>query len=289
MGNLIDSLVFPVPQVSINAWNGLNCDVGGIKCELFTLHYVNDGGEACSSDYVECTPQDVNTSRLKTIVVCHGNGSDIFDMQMWYVELAHNLKVRVIGVEYIGYGPAKYRQQFSSGSSTFAQYRIMPSEQGCYKSLDAVMTQIEKDYGLAETYLLGHSLGTGVVVDYVAKHGTTNPIILISPYKSIARTQVDSIFVYGVDRFRTWYKLKYLKCPVKIFHGQMDDLIKWHHSRDIFAKLPDQSLKPTYYKTGTHDNMLSKIKFEEIGVVIGTNLPNVSTFDQSASSSNATN
>lgn len=269
MGNVIDKLMFPLPNTSQQAWDALNGTYHGVKCELKTVDYY-DGNRAGALDYLVCTPSYVlDETALKTLVVCHGNGSDISTMQLWYIQLAKQLNIRVVAVEYIGYGPAKYYDSYSYMSSSITTQRIAPSEQGCYRSLELVMHEVMIHYDLATTYLLGHSLGTGVVVDYAAKFGVTNPVILISPYKSIARTQLDSVWVWGIDRFLTWYKLDKLKCPVKIFHGLRDTLINTSHSRDIYKYLPDKSLQPTYYNDGTHNNMLGLIQPADIGEVIG--------------------
>jgi alpha-beta hydrolase superfamily lysophospholipase len=110
-------------------------------------------------------------------------------------------------------------------------------------------------------------LGTGIVVDYAAKHEWLHPIILISPYKSIGTVVFDnpssSIFVSPVDKFKTLDKLSELKCPVKIFHGKKDDVIDIKHAETIFENLPDQTLEPVWIQNADHNNILEKLLDKE--------------------------
>src|SRR5258705_194298 len=73
--------------------------------------------------------------------------------------------------------------------------------------------------------LIGQSLGTGIVIDYVSKNKWDSPIILISPYKSIISVVCDSSIVKPIDKFQSLKKIKSITCPVKIFHGKEDKTI----------------------------------------------------------------
>ena len=72
-------------------------------------------------------------------------------------------------------------------------------------------------YGIRESQitLIGQSLGTGIVVEYCKKTNWKNPIILLSPYKSIVRVQYDphwldiiaNSFIDNIDLFQNHRKI----------------------------------------------------------------------------------
>lgn len=116
--------------------------------------------------------------------------------------------------------------------------------------------------------MVGQSLGTGVCVDYCAKTGWVDPVILISPYKSLVRVIADSCISTAVDSsFNTIEKIPDLKCPVKILHGEQDTLINVSHGREIYDKLSDKTFDPVWFPTAGHNNILERITFEHIGTV----------------------
>ena len=108
--------------------------------------------------------------------------------------------------------------------------------------------------------LVGQSLGTGIVAEYVSKNEWTTPIVLISPYKTIASVVTDSSFKEMVDKFKTIKKLKHISCPVKIIHGQDDNIIHISHGQEIYNKLNEScKMKPLWIPSCGHNDILTKI------------------------------
>ncbi|AYV85024.1 MAG: hydrolase family protein [Satyrvirus sp.] len=188
-----------------------------------------------------------NNNPDKYIVFSHGNASDIYSMFYFMKDLSDKLGVGIIGYDYIGFGMSHDEK---------------PSERGCYDSMEAIMDYILNELYIDKKniYLLGQSLGTGIAIDYVFKHNWTNPIILVSPYKSICRVVADTSLVAPIDKFNTLKKLGSITCPVKIFHGDLDKVISITHGKEIYENLKNKTFDPVWFKNVGHNDILYKIE-----------------------------
>jgi len=134
----------------------------------------------------------------------------------------------------------------------------------CYQCLEDVI-KYYKTY-TENILLVGQSLGTGIVVDYVSKNQWTNPIILISPYKSIPKiiTDYDWIeYLICKNKFASYLKISNANCSIKIFHGISDELINHTHSLELYNLMPNKKFKPTLFNNCGHNDILNKISFNE--------------------------
>lgn len=186
-----------------------------------------------------------NMDKTKCIVFAHGNGCDIYTMYDFIRRLSRELDIDVLIFDYPGYGLARGQA---------------PTEQGCYDSIKQVVDYAKTKY--ADITLIGHSLGTGVVMDYAAKFDWKSPLILISPYKSMSRVLSDNSscsVVKSIDKFGTWYKLEKIVGPIKIFHGDADTLINISHAKDLFESLRHQGIEPTWLEGIGHNDILDTI------------------------------
>lgn len=198
-----------------------------------------------------CHLKPKNKKSKKYIVYSHGNAIDITEMRkiINFIIDDQNLDFNFILYDYIGYG--------------FSENKV-PNEELCYESLDAIITLLRKS-GIPEEdiYLMGQSLGTGVILDYVSKNNWSNPIILISPYKSIFSIISKYLGNIPGDRFKSISKIKNINCKVKIIHGLLDDLITINHSYDLLKELPNYlKFNPIWLKANHYD-IIYKIDFRE--------------------------
>jgi len=181
------------------------------------------------------------------IVFSHGNASDIYQMYNFCENLANMAKCNVIIYDYIGYGKL---------------YHHHPSEERCYISHEAVINYlIRSGINASNIYLVGQSLGTGIVVDYITKHRWTTPVLLISPYKSICSIVTDlSSMIQYIDKFNTINKISATICPIKIVHGVDDTLIKITHAYELYKNLPSKyRLTPVWYSDTGHNDILEQL------------------------------
>lgn len=206
------------------------------------------------------------TIPVKWIVWSHGNASSICQELSFLTNLSKVVNVGVIVYDYQGYG-------LSEGK---------PSEQNCYDDLDAVLKYINTAYGITEEdiTLVGHSLGTGVVVDYAAKHQWKNTIVLISPYKSMAKVVSEpsslspssaasvEFSMKPFDQFATVTKIGNLICPAKIYHGEDDKLIDISHAKELWLRLPEKTVMPTWFANTGHNNILERINLTDFQEII---------------------
>ncbi|XWV25031.1 alpha/beta hydrolase family protein [Tupanvirus deep ocean] len=182
----------------------------------------------------------------KCLVYCHGNRATIVNKMNYFKKLSNELGLYVITFDYLGYGISENER---------------PSEQGCYDSMEAVMEYVQYNLKIDKSniYLVGRSLGTGIVVDYVAKNDWNNPIMLISPYKNIITVVMDFWFFSWFNKFNTLKKIQNVKCPVKIIHGNKDNVIDISHSKIIAKKIPNKSFPPVWLDNVGHNKIFKMI------------------------------
>ena len=164
----------------------------------------------------------------------------------YFTYLADQLDISIFAYDYIGYGLSQ---------------NLKPREKLCYESFETVMYHLLYNLNINATdiCLVGHSLGTGIVVDYISKNNWVTPCILISPYKSICRIVADTCSMRLVDKFESIQKISTINCPIKIFHGKSDKLILISHSIELYKQLKDKSLEPVWFEGIGHNDILSSI------------------------------
>lgn len=233
--NKITSLLYIPPLTDKNLFKYLNTQYSKIfiiennKTKIATL---------------EINPPNLTSDKI--LIYVHGNSEDIYTSCLGMEHIAMSLGIKVVTFDYVGYG-----------LSTDDNNRI-PSEEGCYKAINIVMEYYMSQYSKNKMYLVGISLGSGVVVEFVHKNHWTNPIMLISPYKSIGRIVYDASYIdkmFKHNMFSTYDKIHKITCPVKIIHGKDDTLINVSHGYDIYNKLKNKSLKPEWQDGRGHSTV----------------------------------
>jgi len=243
----MNSKIFYPPQrnYNIEQLNSQTCTMFKTYAKLGeTLHFAR------------VTPKNTPNAK-KYIILSHGNGGDVYGMISYGQYLADSLQTVVILYDYPGYG-------HSSGNS---------SEINCYDSIDAIVHYVQNSLHVnqKDITLMGQSLGTGIVVDYVSKNEWTSPVILVSPYKSIVTVIYDSSIVAPIDKFKSLSKLGNVSCPVKIFHGDADQLINISHGKTLYENLNDKTFKPSWLPGIGHNDILSVLDLKELQQVINHN------------------
>lgn len=214
--------------------------------------------------YFVIHPVDRNRSYNPYILWSHGNGSDLMELYPIIKNLHTRLsgQIGIIVYDYEGYG-------LSSGQSR---------EINCYRNLDMMIEfcKTRLNIPLDRLFLLGHSLGTGVVINYVSKITEwKTPIILLSPYKSISRVLVDphwtdiltNFIVNCIDRFKSIDKIENITCPIVIYHGMRDTLIDYHHSIELRKKNKTRTTLILIKRAG-HNDILNHIDPKEIWNIV---------------------
>jgi pimeloyl-ACP methyl ester carboxylesterase len=203
---------------------------------------------------VKVLPDNPKEKIDKVLIYSNSTCADIVCMGPYLEQLAENLNICCIGYDYPGYG--------QSGGEC--------SEQGCYDSLEIIIDYVLNHLNMPKEniILMGASLGTGVIVDYISKHDWTALVILVCPFKSVCTIMYDTILVKPVDKFRSIDKISKAKCPVKIFHGEKDDFVNISHAKMLYDKLSNKKIKPTWIPEADHADILDYITMQELYDVI---------------------
>lgn len=210
--------------------------------------YSYNVGKKNVAHYIKIEPT-FNDNPKRVIIYSHGNSGNVYLCYKYCKLLADTLKITVITYDYVGYG---------------ASYAF-PNEKMCYKSLDCLIKELT-DYN--NIYLIGRSLGTAIVVDYLSKNKWSDPVILISPLKSILTLVIDIKYNIPFDKFNTYNKLRRIDCPLLIYHGVKDSVIPVSHADDIIDYLSNnkKNINIKYLHEADHEDILSHINMMEIGI-----------------------
>jgi fermentation-respiration switch protein FrsA (DUF1100 family) len=169
-------------------------------------------------------PAATNSPRRQlAVVVCHGNGGNVSDLERLCHWLA-DARVNVLLFDYRGYGRSEGR----------------PGEEGTYRDSQAAYQWL-RAAGFAATNILvyGESLG-GAMAAELALREPTGGLILESTYTSIPDLGVElypwlPVRLVSTIKYDTRKKLPKIKVPVMVMHSRVDDLIPFHMAEDNFA------------------------------------------------------
>jgi uncharacterized protein len=183
-----------------------------------------------------------------TVVVFHGNGEEMADVEDWAFEL-HRHGLGALAVEYPGYGLAN-----AAGA---------PSEEGCYRAAEVALLHLREKLGVPpeRTILSGHSLGSAVAAE-MALRGRGARLVLFSPISSIddeARGLFPFLPVGLLVRhhFATLAKAARIEVPTLIVHGARDDVAPVWMGEKLSRALPHARL--IVVANGGHDLIWPRI------------------------------
>jgi len=127
----------------------------------------------------------------------------------------------------------------------------VPNEQGLYADARAALDWLEQQ-GVASTstVLYGISLGTGVATKMAAERDFA-AVVLESPYTSTVDVAAYRFPIVPVtwlmeDRFESLARIRAIKEPLLIMHGDADTVIPQHFGRELFeaANKPKEGFWP---------------------------------------------
>ena len=159
-----------------------------------------------------------------TVLFCHGNAGNMSD-RLDITEIFHGLGLDVLLFDYRGFG-------LSEGT---------PSEAGTYRDAEAAWRYLteERKVRPESLFIAGESLGGGVA-SWLAVHHPPRALILESTFTSMKDLAADYypwIPARILCRFRydTVNRLCSIHCPVLVVHSAEDDVIPYHHGRELFT------------------------------------------------------
>lgn len=245
--NLTNKIIFRPPYTDSTNFKKLNTD----RSSLIKIKAIDDDDKTQFLYYVHIFPKEKKTN--KYIIFSHGNASDIYSHYNNMCYLSDKYGCNVICYDYMGYG-------LSTGKLLL---------NNCYISHIQIIDYVIHRNNLSkdDIILMGESLGTGIVVDFVYNQKKwDSPIILISPYKSIARIKFDIDISNIIDKVKTYKKINNINCPIKIIHGLDDELIDCNDHGRYLASLVKNPLENQWLEGFGHNftSFIEKIDLSEI-------------------------
>jgi pimeloyl-ACP methyl ester carboxylesterase len=216
MGNSIRKMAFPVPEPVMEIKDNFQylTTTDGSQFPVIFIKYANNA---------------------KTIVFSHGNATDLGRCIPYLKYLSRQLRVNVVGYEYLGYGLSNCCDSDNESSSFSSSNSKYPCESGCYETLDVTYKWITTVLGIvpANIILLGQSIGCGPTVE-IANRYPLAAMILVTPFKSAVKVVSESMMLgMMLDFFENDKKMAHVGCPILIIHGTQDSVIPHHHSETL--------------------------------------------------------
>ncbi len=180
-------------------------------------------------------------SAIGTLLFCHGNAGNISG-RLETIRLFNKMNLSVFIFDYRGYGNSESEQ----------------SEKGTYLDTRAAWNYLISNKSIEENsiIILGRSLG-GAIASNLAVDVAPAGLIVESAFKSIQKFGTDMypyIPVKLISRFTydTGENVRKADCPVLVVHSPDDDVIPYHHGREIF----ELALEPKQFLeiTGNHND-----------------------------------
>jgi fermentation-respiration switch protein FrsA (DUF1100 family) len=164
---------------------------------------------------------------IATIIFFHGNGGNITNIG-WLGQRFARHGFNVLLFDYRGYG---------------ASDGVASEESGVYADGDAAVAfVVNKGVRPENIVLYGQSLGTAVAAD-VASRGRYGALVLESGFSSASSVAASALpwlprFLHflGKNRFDSARKLRNVKSPILIAHGDPDGTIPTSEARLLFAE-----------------------------------------------------
>jgi len=76
------------------------------------------------------------------------------------------------------------------------------------------------------------------------------------------------------DKFLNLEKIGQINCPIKIFHGKMDQVINYSHSIALNEKINNKTFSCTLIEGANHNNILSFIDQDDWQIILNYNVEN---------------
>jgi fermentation-respiration switch protein FrsA (DUF1100 family) len=177
-----------------------------------------------------------------TLVWFHGNAGNI-SHRLENIRLLHEkVGVNIFIFDYRGYGR-------SQGE---------PSEEGTYKDGAAALEYLRsrQDIDSGKLIFFGRSLGAAVASE-LARQYECSALILETPFASIAHMARVAFPVLPIApllsaRYDTLEKVRHIKSPLLVIHGDRDEVVPYNQGKEVFAAAPEP--KEFYTIAGARHN-----------------------------------
>ena len=182
----------------------------------------------------------------KTILFLHGN--------------AGSLENRIHKINHFNYMDVNFLIVAWRG---FSGNKGKPTENGLYiDAKSAVKWLKNKGVNEEDIIIYGESLGTGVGTE-IAQNKNFAGIILESPFTSMVDAGADKYPIFPIrlllkDKYESDKKIKNIKSPILIMHGEVDKIVPFWMGKKMF----DLAEEPKYYYFSKYDDHMMEYNDE---------------------------
>lgn len=163
-----------------------------------------------------------NPDAAYTLLYIHGNAEDLGNIRSILEDL-HRWGFSVFAYDYRGYGT-------SDGK---------PGERNAYQDVNAAYNYLTQQLNIPANQIIvyGRSVGGGSATALASQHPVAG-LILESAFTSAFRVVIP-LPLFPFDKFSNLPKLKKVRCPVLVMHGQADEIIPFHHGQKLYEAAPE--------------------------------------------------
>ena len=190
--------------------------------------------------------------KYKTILFLHGNAGSL-ENRVHKINHFNDMDVNFLIISWRG----------------FSGNKGQPTEKGLYKDAkSAVEWLINEGIKQENIIIYGESLGTGIATE-IAQNKNFAGIILESPFTSMVAAGKSKypIFPIGLllkDKYESDKKIKNIKSPILIMHGEADTIVPFWMGKKIYklANSPKYSYFPKYddHMMEYNENLLNTLQ-----------------------------
>jgi len=183
-------------------------------------------------------------SSRRTLLVSHGNSTDIGIIFHKLTDLCSKLEVDVFAYEYSGYGE-------SSGA---------PSEEDVCADIEAAYLYLTGECRISGEHIIcyGQSIGSVPTVD-LAVSCNVGGVVLHSALKSGLSVLHNVKGTYWFDVFQNAKKIRRVRAPVFVLHGVQDAFIPLDHGRTLYEACPvGMAFDPWWVQEAGHNDIESR-------------------------------
>lgn len=165
----------------------------------------------------------------KTIILSHGNNTNIYQMVCFAKILSDEIDVNVLLYEYVGYNPYDFEKVSTD------EKLVQDSITAAYKFLHD-----QNKIPNSDIIIFGISVGCAPTI-YLASKYNFYAMIIQSPFTDPASVKIPFVS-YFIDIFNNIKLIADVKTPTYILHGKEDNVINYSHSESLSRALPKKYL-----------------------------------------------
>ena len=193
--------------------------------------------------------KDIN--KFKTILFLHGNAGSL-ENRIHKINHFEDMKINFLLLSWRGFSGNKGK----------------PTEKGLYQDARSAVKWLVKQGVIEENIIIyGESLGTGITTE-IAQNKNFAGIILESPFTSMVAAGKSKYPIFPIrlllkDRYESDKKIKNIKSPVLIMHGEQDNIVPFWMGEKMF----ELANEPKYSYFSKYDDHMMDFNNELINSI----------------------